>query len=579
GELTVENIGESVELCGWMHRRRDHGGVIFLDLRDRTGIVQVVYDPEPVASFQIADMVRNEFVLRIKGRVRHRPEGTVNSDMPTGEIEILGSELEILNRSKTPPFQLDDYSEAGEDIRLKYRYLDLRRNEMQERLTTRAKVTSVVRAFLERNNYLDVETPTLTKATPEGARDYVVPSRTHSGEFFALPQSPQVFKQLLMMSGVDRYYQIARCYRDEDLRHDRQPEFTQIDIEASFVEASDLMELSEDLLKEVFEKTLDVLLPDFPVLSYQRAMELYGSDKPDLRNPLVLVDVADLMVDVEFQVFKGPANSPECRVVALRAPGGVSLSRKEIDHYTDFVSRYGAKGLAYIKINDLEKGLDGLQSPILKFLSWEIVQQILERVEATDGDLIFFGADKIDIVNDSMGALRNELGKALLLIEDGWAPCWVVDWPMFERGNDGSPTPKHHPFTRPTVSAEALMEKPLSASAAAYDIVMNGYELGGGSLRIHEPELQRTVFDILGLGSEADDRFGFLLEALALGCPPHGGIAIGLDRMVMLLTDAKAIRDVIAFPKTQTATCLMTEAPSTVDEKQLQELNIRLRND
>ncbi len=579
GELTVENIGESVELCGWMHRRRDHGGVIFLDLRDRTGIVQVVYDPEPVASFQIADMVRNEFVLRIKGRVRHRPEGTVNSDMPTGEIEILGSELEILNRSKTPPFQLDDYSEAGEDIRLKYRYLDLRRNEMQERLTTRAKVTSVVRAFLERNNYLDVETPTLTKATPEGARDYVVPSRTHSGEFFALPQSPQVFKQLLMMSGVDRYYQIARCYRDEDLRHDRQPEFTQIDIEASFVEASDLMELSEDLLKEVFEKTLGVLLPDFPVLSYQRAMELYGSDKPDLRNPLVLVDVADLMVDVEFQVFKGPANSPECRVVALRAPGGVSLSRKEIDHYTDFVSRYGAKGLAYIKINDLEKGLDGLQSPILKFLSWEIVQQILERVEATDGDLIFFGADKIDIVNDSMGALRNELGKALLLIEDGWAPCWVVDWPMFERGNDGSPTPKHHPFTRPTVSAEALMEKPLSASAAAYDIVMNGYELGGGSLRIHEPELQRTVFDILGLGSEADDRFGFLLEALALGCPPHGGIAIGLDRMVMLLTDAKAIRDVIAFPKTQTATCLMTEAPSTVDEKQLQELNIRLRND
>ena len=579
GELTVENIGESVELCGWMHRRRDHGGVIFLDVRDRTGIVQVVYDPEPVASFQIADMVRNEFVLRIKGRVRHRPEGTVNSDMPTGEIEILGSELEILNRSKTPPFQLDDYSEAGEDIRLKYRYLDLRRNEMQERLTTRAKVTSVVRAFLERNNYLDVETPTLTKATPEGARDYVVPSRTHSGEFFALPQSPQVFKQLLMMSGVDRYYQIARCYRDEDLRHDRQPEFTQIDIEASFVEASDLMELSEDLLKEVFEKTLDVLLPDFPVLSYQRAMELYGSDKPDLRNPLVLVDVADLMVDVEFQVFKGPANSPECRVVALRAPGGVSLSRKEIDHYTDFVSRYGAKGLAYIKINDLEKGLDGLQSPILKFLSWEIVQQILERVEATDGDLIFFGADKIDIVNDSMGALRNELGKALLLIEDGWAPCWVVDWPMFERGNDGSPTPKHHPFTRPTVSAEALMEKPLSASAAAYDIVMNGYELGGGSLRIHEPELQRTVFDILGLGSEADDRFGFLLEALALGCPPHGGIAIGLDRMVMLLTDAKAIRDVIAFPKTQTATCLMTEAPSTVDEKQLQELNIRLRND
>ena len=499
----------------------------------------------------------------------------MNSDMPTGEIEILGSELEILNRSKTPPFQLDDYSEAGEDIRLKYRYLDLRRNEMQERLTTRAKVTSVVRAFLERNNYLDVETPTLTKATPEGARDYVVPSRTHSGEFFALPQSPQVFKQLLMMSGVDRYYQIARCYRDEDLRHDRQPEFTQIDIEASFVEASDLMELSEDLLKEVFEKTLDVLLPDFPVLSYQRAMELYGSDKPDLRNPLVLVDVADLMVDVEFQVFKGPANSPECRVVALRAPGGVSLSRKEIDHYTDFVSRYGAKGLAYIKINDLEKGLDGLQSPILKFLSWEIVQQILERVEATDGDLKFFGADKIDIVNDSMGALRNELGKALLLIEDGWAPCWVVDWPMFERGNDGSPTPKHHPFTRPTVSAEALMEKPLSASAAAYDIVMNGYELGGGSLRIHEPELQRTVFDILGLGSEADDRFGFLLEALALGCPPHGGIAIGLDRMVMLLTDAKAIRDVIAFPKTQTATCLMTEAPSTVDEKQ----NIRLRND
>ena len=579
GELTVENIGESVELCGWMHRRRDHGGVIFLDVRDRTGIVQVVYDPEPVASFQIADKVRNEFVLRIKGKIRHRPEGTVNSDMPTGEIEILGSELEILNRSKTPPFQLDDYSEAGEDIRLKYRYLDLRRSEMQERLATRAKVTSVVRSFLERNNYLDVETPTLTKATPEGARDYVVPSRTHPGDFFALPQSPQVFKQLLMMSGVDRYYQIARCYRDEDLRHDRQPEFTQIDIEASFVEESDLMELSEGLLREVFEKILGVSLPDFPILSYRETMQLYGSDKPDLRNPLVLVDVADLMVDVEFQVFRSPANSAECRVVALRAPGGVSLTRKEIDDYTGFVSRYGAKGLAYIKVNDLEKGLDGLQSPILKFLSWEIVQQILERVEANNGDLIFFGADKIDIVNDSMGALRNEIGKSLSLIEDRWAPCWVVDWPMFERGKDGSPTPKHHPFTRPTVSAEALREKPLSASAAAYDIVMNGYELGGGSLRIHEPEMQRTVFDVLGLGSEADERFGFLLEALALGCPPHGGIAIGLDRMVMLLTGAQAIRDVIAFPKTQTATCLMTEAPSTVDGKQLQELNIRLRKD
>ncbi len=579
GELGSKNVGEIVELYGWMHRRRDHGGVIFLDVRDKTGIVQVVYNPDSAESFQIADRVRNEFVLGIRGTVRPRPAESKNPEMKTGEIEVLGSELEILNPSKTPPFQLDAFSEAGEDIRLKYRYLDLRRGDMQKRLAIRAKVTSVVRSYLERYQYLDVETPTLTKATPEGARDYIVPSRTHFGKFFALPQSPQIFKQLLMMSGIDRYYQIARCYRDEDLRHDRQPEFTQIDIEASFVDENEIMKLTEGLLRQIFEEILEVSLPTFPVLAYSEAMRIYGSDKPDLRNPLVLTDVGDLVKDAEFQVFKVPARDSDSRVVALRAPGGGLLSRKELDDYTDFVARYGAKGLAYIKVNKISEGTTGLQSPIIKFLTEDVVNQILDRVGAVDGDIIFFGADKVDIVNDSMGALRNEVAQSLNLIEESWCPCWIVQWPMFERSKEGELTPKHHPFTKPEVSVEDLRENPLAAHATAYDVVLNGYELGGGSLRIHSEEMQRAVFDVLGLGDEAESRFGFLLEALRLGCPPHGGIALGLDRLVMLLTGSNAIRDVIAFPKTQTAACLMTDAPSTLSEKQLGEVHIKLRKD
>ena len=577
GELNASHVGEQVELCGWVHRRRDHGGVIFLDIRDRTGIVQVVYDPDTVDSFAVADRVRNEFVLRMTGKVRPRPEGTVNPDMATGEIEVLGAELEILNRALTPPFQLDEYSDAGEDVRLKYRYMDLRRPEMQERLLSRAKITSAVRRYLESEGYWEIETPTLTRATPEGARDYLVPSRTHAGTFFALPQSPQVFKQLLMMSGMDKYYQIARCYRDEDLRHDRQPEFTQIDIEASFVSEADIMRLTEGMLRSVFAEVLDVTLPEFPVLTYAEAMRLYASDKPDLRNPLQLVDVADLMRSVEFKVFNGPANDARGRVVALRAPGGARLSRKQLDDYADFVARYGAKGLAYIKVNDRSKGSEGLQSPILKFLPEAVVEQVLERAQAVDGDVVFFGADRAQVVNDAMGALRDELGRDLDLVEDRWAPCWVVEFPMFEEGKDGTPTPVHHPFTQPTGTVAEMLADPLGALAAAYDVVLNGYELGGGSLRIHDQEVQQAVFDVLSMGQEAHVKFGFLLDALQFGAPPHGGIALGLDRLAMIMTGAHAIREVIAFPKTQSAACLMTEAPSVVDEHQLRELHIRLR--
>lgn len=577
GELNADHVGEHVELCGWVHRRRDHGGVIFLDIRDRTGIVQVVYDPDTQDSFAIADRVRNEFVLRMVGRVRPRPDGTVNPDMATGAIEVLGAELEILNRAATPPFQLDEYSDAGDDVRLKFRYMDLRRPEMQSRLLARAKITSAVRRYLESAGYWDVETPTLTRATPEGARDYLVPSRTHPGGFFALPQSPQVFKQLLMMSGIDKYYQIARCYRDEDLRHDRQPEFTQIDIEASFVSEQDVMQLTEGMLRAVFQEVLDVALPAFPTLTYAEAMRLYGSDKPDLRNPLQLVDVADLMQSVEFKVFNGPANDAQGRVVALRAPGGGRLSRKVIDDYTGFVARYGAKGLAYIKVNELAAGTEGLQSPILKFLPDEVVAKVLARVEAADGDVVFFGADRAAVVNDAMGALRVELGRDLELVEDRWAPCWVVEFPMFETGKDGAPTPVHHPFTQPLGDTEALLADPLAALAAAYDVVLNGYEVGGGSLRIHDQEMQQAVFEALHIGQEAQAKFGFLLDALQFGAPPHGGIALGLDRLVMLMTGSHAIRDVIAFPKTQSAACLMTDAPSPVDEHQLRELHIRLR--
>lgn len=577
GVLGTAQIDETVQLCGWVHRRRDHGGVIFLDVRDRTGIVQVVYDPDTVDSFALAETVRSEFVLRITGRVRARDAGKVNPEMATGQIEVLGKALEILNAAQTPPFQLDEHSDAGEDVRLKYRYLDLRREEMQTRLRQRAQITSAVRSSLERQGFWEVETPTLTRSTPEGARDYLVPSRTHPGQFFALPQSPQVYKQLLMMSGMDRYYQIARCYRDEDLRHDRQPEFTQIDIEASFTDEQEVMGLTEQMLRDVFTSVLEVDLPEFPVLSFDDAIRRFGSDKPDLRNPLELTDIADLMGAVDFKVFKGPANDPDGRVVAMRAPGGARLSRKIIDGYTEFVGRYGAKGLAYIKVNDRAAGADGLQSPILKFLPEDVVSTVLDRVEAADGDLVFFGADKASVVNDALGALRGELGRELGLIEDRWAPCWVVDWPMFEAGRDGAITAMHHPFTRPKGTPDEVRAAPLEARAAAYDVVLNGYEIGGGSLRIHEADMQAAVFDAMKMGQEANSKFGFLLDALSYGCPPHGGVALGLDRIVMLMTGTPAIRDVIAFPKTQTAACLMMAAPSPVDDHQLKDLHIKVR--
>ena len=578
GEVKKTEVGQEVEVCGWVHRRRDHGGVIFLDVRDRSGIVQVVYDPDTEDSFATADRVRNEFVLKAKGLVRDRPDGTVNPEMATGEVEILGSQLEILNAALTPPFQLDEYSEAGEDVRLKYRYMDLRRPEMQEKLKIRAQITSAIRSVLEEEGFLEVETPTLSKSTPEGARDYLVPSRTYPGQFFALPQSPQIYKQLLMMSGLDRYYQVARCYRDEDLRADRQPEFTQIDIEASFITAHDVMALTETMLKKVFQRVLNVELEDFPVLSWEEAMRDYGSDRPDLRNPLKLKDVADLMREVDFKVFSGPANDQDSRVVALLAPGGGKLSRKVIDDYTKFVGVYGAKGLAYIKVNKKSDGIEGLQSPILKFIPEKTVESLLERVGASDGDIVFFGADKTKTVNDAMGALRQKLAEDLEIIDLGFAPCWVVDFPMFSSSREGLAA-EHHPFTRPTSSVEDLLADPISAKAEAYDVILNGYELGGGSLRIHDQEIQQAVFKLLGMDeNEVQSKFGFLLDALKFGCPPHGGIALGLDRIVMLMTDSPSIRDVIAFPKTQSASCLMMAAPGEVDEKQLKELSIRLRS-
>ena len=577
GALRAAHEDETVTLCGWVQRRRDHGGVIFLDVRDRTGFVQVVFDPDTEESFALADRMRSEYVIQLSGRVRMRPEGTRNPDMPTGDVEVLGKTLTLLNSSATPPFVLDEFSDAGEDVRLRYRYLDLRRPEMQARLALRSKISRVIRNTLEEAGCIDVETPILTRATPEGARDYLVPSRTHPGEFFALPQSPQLFKQLLMISGLDRYYQIAKCFRDEDLRADRQPEFTQVDIELSFADEETVMALGETLVKRLFEEVLGESLPPFPRMSWHEAMRRYGSDKPDLRNPLELVDVADLMAEVDFKVFSGPAKDPTGRVAALRAPGGAALSRKVIDDYTRFVGIYGAKGLAYIKVNSLADGLEGLQSPIIKFLPEAVVLAVLDRVGAEDGDLVFFGADQTRVVNESLGALRLKLGQDLNLVDEAaWAPLWVVAFPMFEKDRSGAFTPLHHPFTAPEGAPDSLKADPGAALSRAYDLVLNGYELGGGSIRIHDLAMQRAVLEILGLDeAEAQARFGFFLDALAYGAPPHGGIAFGLDRIVMLMSGTGAIRDIIAFPKTQTAACLMTAAPSTVDLGQLQELSLR----
>ena len=580
GALNSSHIDQQVTVCGWVNRRRDHGGVIFVDLRDREGVLQVVFDPDDAAMFSSAEKVRNEFVLKVTGKIRARPEGTVNKDMPTGEIELFGLQLEILNTSETPPFQLDD-ADVHDDIRLKYRYIDLRKPEMQERMRLRAKVTHVMRSFLEENGFLDIETPMLTRATPEGARDYLVPSRTHPGEFFALPQSPQLFKQLLMMSGLDRYYQIVRCFRDEDLRADRQPEFTQLDIETSFMDEEGIMSTMEVMMQRLFKEALGVDVGSgFQRMPYAEAMQRFGSDKPDLRIDLELITISDLLADVEFKVFSGPANDPQGRVAALRVPGGNSLSRKDIDEYTKFVGRYGAKGLAYIKCNDVNAGREGLQSPILKFMPDESIAGILERTGAESGDLIFFGADKEKIVNESLGALRVKVGHDTNRVAEGWSFLWVVDFPMFEHDEKaGRYTALHHPFTAPaTDDPEALKANPGEMLSRAYDMVLNGVELGGGSIRIHNMDMQQTVLNLLGIDDqEAEDKFGFLLTALKYGCPPHGGIAFGLDRLIMLMTGSSSIRDVMAFPKTQTASCLLTSAPSAVSEKQLKELSIRLR--
>ncbi|WP_458525760.1 aspartate--tRNA ligase [Onishia taeanensis] len=577
GQLNETLVDQQVTLCGWVHRRRDHGGVIFLDLRDRDGLAQVVVDPDTADAFATADRARNEFVLRITGRVRLRPEGTQNPNMPTGMIEVLAKDVEVLNTAATPPFQLDEHGKVGEETRLKHRYIDLRRPEMIDKLRLRSRISHSVRAFLEGQGFLDIETPILTRATPEGARDYLVPSRTHAGSFFALPQSPQLFKQLLMVSGVDRYYQIAKCFRDEDLRADRQPEFTQIDLEASFVDEDDVMAITETMIRQLFKEVLDVELPLFPRMPYAEAMSRFGSDKPDLRIPLELTDVDDLMQDVDFKVFSGPAKADDGRVAALKVPGGAKLSRKEIDEYTKFVGIYGARGLAWIKVNERAKGIEGLQSPIVKFMDG-IIEDLLDRLDAQDGDIIFFGADNARIVNEAIGALRVKLGEDLELYTREWAPLWVVDFPMFEADGNGRMQALHHPFTAPSCDVETLRDRPAEALSKAYDMVLNGTELGGGSIRIHDHGMQRAVLEVLGIGEEeADEKFGFLLDALQYGAPPHGGLAFGLDRLVMLMTGAKTIREVIAFPKTQSAACLMTDAPGVVSPAQLKELNIRLR--
>jgi aspartyl-tRNA synthetase len=585
GSLNQSFIDQTVTLCGWVHRRRDHGGVIFLDLRDREGLVQVVIDPDTPEAFATADKSRSEYVLKITGRVRQRYAGTENANMPSGQIEVLGKDIEILAQSETPPFPLnDDFSNVGEETRLKFRFLDMRRPEMLERMRFRSRVTTLIRNYLDRHGFLDVETPILTRATPEGARDYLVPSRTQPGSFFALPQSPQLFKQLLMVSGFDRYYQIAKCFRDEDLRADRQPEFTQIDIETSFMSDEQIMQITEGMAIELFDQLLGVKFDAFPRMTYADAMRRFGSDKPDLRNPLELVDVADLMDKVEFKVFAGPAKDPKGRIAALRIPGGAAMPRSQIDEYTKFVGIYGAKGLAYIKVNDvgnIHNGEgSGLQSPIVKFLPDDALKAIIERTGAGNGDLIFFGADKARVVNDALGALRVKVGHDLKLLTCEWAPLWVVDFPMFEEISDGQWTSVHHPFTLPKCDVETLKTNPGEAISVAYDMVLNGTELGGGSLRIYNLDMQKAVFKALGISDdEANEKFEFLLDALKYGAPPHGGLAFGLDRLVMLMTGASSIRDVIAFPKTKTAECLMTHAPAPVEAKQLRELGIRLRDE
>ncbi|OYT82074.1 MAG: aspartate--tRNA ligase [Pseudomonas sp. PGPPP4] len=578
GQLNESLDGQEITLCGWVHRRRDHGGVIFLDIRDREGLAQVVFDPDRAETFAKADRVRSEYVVKLTGKVRLRPEGARNANMASGAIEVLGYELEVLNEAETPPFPLNEYTDVGEETRLRYRFIDLRRPEMAEKLKLRSRITSSIRRYLDENGFLDVETPILTRATPEGARDYLVPSRTHPGSFFALPQSPQLFKQLLMVAGFDRYYQIAKCFRDEDLRADRQPEFTQIDIETSFLDEKDIMDITETMVRNLFKEVLDVEFGELPHMTLAEAMRRFGSDKPDLRIPLELVDVEDQLKDVDFKVFAGPANDPKCRVAALRVPGGASMPRKQIDDYTKFVGIYGAKGLAYIKVNERAAGVEGLQSPIVKNIPLDNINVILDRVGAVDGDIVFFGADKTKIVSEALGALRIKLGHDLNLLTCQWAPLWVVDFPMFEENDDGSLTAMHHPFTSPKCSPDELKANPGAALSRAYDMVLNGTELGGGSIRIHDKKMQQAVFEVLGISAEEqEEKFGFLLDALKFGAPPHGGLAFGLDRLVMLMTGASSIREVIAFPKTQSAADVMTQAPGAVDAKALRELHIRLR--
>jgi len=575
GEITSSNLKEEVTICGWIHRRRDHGGVIFLDVRDIKGICQVVVNPDNEESFKLAESIRNEFVVQISGLVRKRLEGTVNENMHTGEVEIEVKNITILSKADTPVFPIDEYQEVNEDVRLKNRVLDLRRPEMNERIITRSKISSLIRNYLDKNNFHEIETPILTKATPEGARDYILPSRVQPGSFYALPQSPQLFKQLLMMGGFDKYYQIARCFRDEDLRADRQPEFTQIDIEASFVDQDEIMKVSEKMIKNIIKEFCDDSLEKFEVIDWHDAIDRYGCDKPDLRIPLQLVEIADLVIDEEFKVFSEPAKKEGSRVVALKVPNGNSLTRGQIDDYTKFVSKLGAKGLAYIKINDVKDLENGIQSPILKFLNNETISKIIETLEVNTDDILFFGAGTEATVNLSMSSLIKKIGEDLNLYISKWAPCWVVNFPMFEINKEGSLTPLHHPFTLPKCSKKDILDNPDKAIAHAYDVVLNGYEIGGGSLRIYDKSMQETIFSILNISKEeADNKFGFLLKALSTGCPPHGGIAFGLDRIVMLVTDTTNIRDVIAFPKTQSAACLLTDAPSKVEKEQLDELKI-----